>query len=137
MKFYKYGILVLAFCCMSFSCDEDATDDMDEPDRTNALVTFNNNRGVSGCFPPYSIVFIVSYRDVQASVELSAPNTGFLNVLVEDGESINVKVQRLDNDELVADANIAVRTDSRPASLEGSARTVSFCRAFDLSFQNF
>jgi len=137
MRLFKYGILL--FLCISLtSCEEDeGADEDEEPDRTNALVTFNNNRGASGCNPPYAVVFIVSYRDIQASVELTAPNTGFLNVLVEDGESINVQVRRDDNNEIVADANINVRTDSRPAGLEGEPRSVSYCQAFDLIFQNF
>ncbi len=138
MRLFKYGILLFLYVSLTISCEEEETDDTeDEPDRTHALVTFNNNRGASGCNPPYAIVFIVSYRDIQASIELTAPNTGFLNVLVEDGESINVRVQRQSDDELVADASISVRTTSRPESLEGEARTVSFCKAFDLSFLNF
>lgn len=135
MRLFKYGVLL--FLCISLSgCEEEGTEE-DEPERTNALITFHNNRGVSGCNPPYAVTFVVEYRDIQAFIDLSAPNTGFLNVLVEDGESIRIQVRQQSDDEVVADANVTVRTTSRPEGLEGEPRTVTFCRAFDLGFQNF
>lgn len=137
MKLFKFGVLLFLCLSVTLSCEEEEDMEDQEPERTNALITFNNNRGITGCNPSYAVVFIVSYRDIQASIELSAPNTGFLNVLVEDGESINVRVQRQDNDELVADADVNVRTDSRPSNLEGEPRTVDYCRAFSLNFNNF
>ena len=136
MRLFKYGLLL--FLCISLSgCEEEEGTEDEEPDRTNALITFNNNRGSSGCFPGYAVTFVVEYRDIQAFIDLPAPNTGFLTVLVEDGESIRIQVRRQSDDEVVADANVNVRTSSRPEGLEGEPRTVSFCQAFNLAFSNF
>ena len=109
----------------------------EEPERTNALVTFQNDRGIGGCFPSYAVTFVVSYRDIQAFVDLPAQGTGFLNLIVEDGESVNIQVRQQSDDDVVADANVNVRTTSRPEELEDSPRIVSFCETFMLSFQNF
>jgi len=136
MKNIKYILVVLLITPLFFACDEDEDKD-EEPDRVNALATFNNDRGIGGCFPSYAVTFVVSYRDIQAFIDLPAQGTGFLNLLVEDGESINVQVRRQSNDAVVADANVSVRTDSRPESLEDLPRIVSFCEEFSLSFQNF
>ncbi|WP_299364974.1 hypothetical protein [Winogradskyella sp.] len=136
MKTIKY---LFAFClCFTLflGCDEEE-DENEEPDRVNALAQFNNDRGIGGCFPSYAVTFVVSYRDIQAFIDLPAQGTGFLNLLVEDGESINVQVRRQTDDAVVADANVSVRTDSRPESLADEPRIVSFCEVFDLSFQNF
>ena len=139
MKILKYVFALFLVLSLSYSCDEEATDDEEEePERTSHLVTYNNNRGsTGGCYPEYSVTFVVSYRDIQAFIDLPAGGTGFLTVLVEDAESINVQVRKQSNDEVVADANVNVRTTSRPQSLEGEARTVQFCGAFDLQFVNF
>ena len=137
MKKFIYIIAIFFLTFILISCEEEESSE-EEPDRTTHLVTFNNNRGpVGGCYPSYSVTFLVTDRDIQASLDLSAGNTGFLNVLVEDGESINVQVIRQTDDLIVADANVNVRTTSRPQSLEGTHRTVNFCHAFDLQFSNF
>ena len=136
MKTLKY----LFACCLCLTlflgCDEE-DEEMDEPDRRNVLATFNNDRGIGGCFPSYSVTFVVSYRDIQAFIDLPPQGTGFLNLLVEDGETINVQVRQQSDDDVVADSNVSVRTDSRPESLEDLPRIVSFCEVFNLSFQNF
>lgn len=139
MKLFKYGVLLFLCVLLTTSCDEveEAIED-EEPERTNALVTFNNDRGTGGCFPSYAVTFVVSYRDIQAFIDLPAQGTGFLNLLVEDGESVNVQVRRqTDEANVVADSNVNVRTTSRPEDLQESARIVSFCEVFNLSFQNF
>lgn len=136
MKPVKYIFYFLMIVPFLISCDEDS-DENDDPERTSHLVTFNNNRGASGCNPPYAVTFVVSYRDIQAFIDLPDEGTGFLTVLVEDGESINVQVRQQSDDEVVADANVNVRTTSRPDNLEGEPRTVSFCQAFSLAFSNF
>ncbi len=121
----------------SFSCEDDE-DEEEEPNRETVLITFDNNSGVSGCgFVDVNVTFLVTYRDIQASLDLPAPGTGFLNVLVEDGESINVQVVNTDNDTPLANANVNVRTTSRPDNLEGNPRIVTYCTAFNLSFSNF
>lgn len=138
MKSLKYIFILLLIVPLLISCDEEEDDEEEEPDRTTHLVTFNNNRGsTGGCFPGYTVDFLVTYRDIQASLNLPAGGTGFLNVLVEDSESINVQVIKISDDQIVADANVNVRTTSRPQNLEGEPRTVNFCDAFDLNFNNF
>jgi hypothetical protein len=139
MKKLRYFLALFIVLNLSYSCDEEATDDEEEePERTTHLVTFNNNRGsTGGCFPSYTVTFLVTYRDIQASLDLPAGGTGFLNVLVEDSESINIQVIKQSDDQIVADANVNVRTTSRPQSLEGKARTVQFCDVFHLDFRNF
>ncbi|MBV1922561.1 MAG: hypothetical protein KUG68_00880 [Flavobacteriaceae bacterium] len=138
MKPVKYIFFLLLLTPFLFSCDEEDEDEDEEPERTTHLVTFNNNRGsTGGCFPGYTVDFLVTYRDIQASLNLPAGGTGFLNVLVEDNESINVQVIKISDDQIVADANVNVRTTSRPDNLEGEFRTVNFCDAFDLNFNNF
>jgi len=141
MKLDAYKIsffLVTIFGCFLFlSCDEEDNED-DEPDRTTHLVTFDNNSGVSGCgFVDVDVTFLVTYRDIQASIDLPAPGTGFLNVLVEDAESINIQVFNTNDDTPLANANVTVRTSSRPENLEGEPRTVTYCTAFNLIFSNF
>lgn len=136
MKTIKYIFLILLVFQFTFSCDETEAED-EEPERLTVLLTLNNNRGASGCNPPYDVTFVINYRDIQAIVDVGSENTAFLNALVEDGESINVQVRRTSDDTVVADANVSVRTTSRPDNLEDSFRTISFCKAFDLSFQNF
>ncbi|MEO1030690.1 hypothetical protein [Winogradskyella sp.] len=136
MKTIKY-IFTFCLCFTLFLGCEEEEDENEEPERKNVLATFNNDRGIGGCFPSYSVTFVVSYRDIQAFIDLPPQGTGFLNLLVEDGESINVQVRQQSDDDVVADANVSVRTDSRPESLDDLPRIVSFCEAFDLSFQNF
>ncbi|WP_299523274.1 hypothetical protein [Winogradskyella sp.] len=136
MKTITYIFAFFLCFTLFLGCDEEE-DENEEPDRINVLATFNNDRGIGGCFPSYSVTFVVSYRDIQAFIDLPAQGTGFLNLLVEDGESINVQVRRQTDDVVVADANVSVRTESRPESLADEPRIVSFCEVFDLSFQNF
>jgi len=139
MKLQKYILVVALIFSFAFSCDEDEEGMEDEPDRTNVLLSLNNNSGLSGCniLGPQKVVFIISYRDVQADVTIEPEQGAFLNALVEDGEVINIQVRRFEDNMLQADANVTVRTTSRPASLEGEPRTISYCRAFDLAFSNF
>ncbi len=142
MKSFKPFIILILMttCLLSFSCDEDSDDDDDEVQRTTHVVTLNNNLGEPGCIPfglgEVPIVFIVSYRDIQVDATINPGASGFINVLVEDAESINVVVQDLDGTPL-ANANVNVRTTSRPESLEGLPRIIRYCEAFQLNFENF
>ena len=124
---------------ISFSCDED-DDEEEEPERKTVLVTLQNNAGdfgSGGCFPSEdSVTFIVSYRDIQVDASISGGSSGFINVLVEDGESINVIVQRTNDNTLLANANVNVRTYSRPGP-EDATRRVTYCEPFALQFENF
>lgn len=121
-----------------FSCDDESDDEEEEIQRTTKLVTLNNNLGEPGCFgfADAPVVFIVSYRDIQVDATINPGASGFINVLVEDAESINVVVQKVDT-EIIANANVIVRTTSRPEALEGSARIITFCENFSLNFENF
>lgn len=138
MRLSKYILLSTLVFSFAFFCDEDEPAEEMEIERVNALATFQNFSDASGCnAPTQAITFVVSYRDIQAFIDLGPGGTGFLNLLVEDGESINVQVRNQETDQVVADANVAVRTSSRPADLEGEARVVTFCDTFDLIFSNF
>ena len=132
-------LLPLLFFLQTDGCgDDDSVVVVEDPPFTEELVTFNNNRGsTGGCYPEYSVEFLVTYRDIQASVNLPSGGTGFLTLLVEDGESVNVKVIKESDDSIVANASVDVRTTSRPQNLENQARTVNFCESFDLQFSAF
>ena len=135
----QYRFYLLIFLVALFSCDEESEDS--EPDRQNVTIQFENKSGVDGCYlyggEYYSVVFIVSYRDIQADINLGPNGTGFLIVNVEDGEKINIRVQGQEDDATVADADVSVRTDSRPESLKDVPRKVEFCEVFSLQFYNF
>ncbi len=125
---------------LAFTCDEDDDED-DEPERTINLVTLQNNSGPAGsgfCYPEEpQVIFIVSYRDIQVDASINSEGAqGFINVLVEDGESINVRVQRSSDDTTIANANINVRTTSRPFP-EDTPRRIIYCENFDLEFEGF
>ncbi len=139
MKLQNYIFALVIVFSYAFSCSEDEETTDEEPDRTTVLLTLNNNSGLSGCtiLNPVDITFIISYRDVQANVDILSEQGAFLNINVEDGEIINVIVQRTSDDLLLADRNISVRTTSRPAILEGEPRTISYCTAFELFISNF
>jgi len=140
MKPLKYIFIVLLMLPLfSSTCEEEDEAEEEEPQRTTVLLTLNNNSGLSGCniLNPQKVSFIVSYRDIQVDVVIEPEQGAFLNALVEDGESINIRVLRFEDDMLLADANVSVRTTSRPANLEGEPRTISYCRAFNLAFSNF
>nr|WP_321234464.1 hypothetical protein [uncultured Psychroserpens sp.] len=140
MKTFKpilFFLLMTPFL-FSFSCDDE--DEEDEPDRKTVLVTLQNNAGdigSGGCIPiENSLTFIVSYRDIQVDAAINGGSQGFINVLVEDGESINVIVQRTDSGILRSNSNVNVRTDSRPGP-EDAPRRIIYCEAFELQFENF
>lgn len=138
MRLSKYILLSTLIFSFAFFCDEDEAAEEMEIERTNALATFQNFSDASGCnAPTQDITFVVSYRDIQAFVDLGPGGVGFLNLLVEDGESINVQVRNTETDNVVADANVSVRTTSRPAELEDEPRVITFCDTFDLIFSNF
>ncbi len=138
MKTIKYIFIVLLFVPLLFSCDE-VTEEDEEPEQTSHLITFQNFTDITGCgeLGGDTVTFIISYRDIQVDIEIEAGNEAYLNVLVEDGESINVKVQKTSDDLLLADANVSVRTESRPEEMEELIRVVTYCQAFDLIFENF
>lgn len=131
-------VLIVPFL-MLLSCDED-NEEGEEVQRTTHLVRLDNNLGEPGCIPfgleEAPIVFIVSYRNIQVDATINPGASGFINVLVEDNESINVIVQDEDGT-LLADANVNVRTLSRPESLEELPRIIRYCEAFQLDFENF
>ena len=139
MKNFKYILLVFIISPFLFTCDEDDSKDEDEIERTTHTVTLRNESGVNGCGfgPGIQITYVVSYRDIQVDATINDGTFGIINVLVEDGESINVKVYKTDDDTLFADANVNVRTTSRPDFLEDEFRAVTFCEAFNLIFENF
>ena len=138
MKLSKYILISTLLFSFAFDCSDEEINEALEDDRTNALVTFVHATDATGCNGvDVPITFVVSYGSVQAFVDLGVGGTGFLNFNVVDGESVNIQVRRQDNDEVVADANVSVRTSSRPDSLEGEPRTVTFCSTFDLIFSNF
>jgi len=136
---YLFFLLMSPFL---FSCDDDKDKDEDEePDRTTNLVTLQNNTGQAGsgfCFPNEpQVTFIVSYRDIQVDASINSGGAqGFINVLVEDGESINVRVQRTSDDTVIANANVNVRTTSRPLP-EDTPRRIIYCEPFELEFEGF
>ena len=65
-------LLPLLFFLQTDGCgDDDSVVVVEDPPFTEELVTFNNNRGsTGGCYPEYSVEFLVTYRDIQASVNL-------------------------------------------------------------------
>jgi len=139
MKTYKYIAFVLLLFPLLFSCDEES-DKEEEPKRTTQLITLENSTGTPGlgCGPAdggMTVTFLITYSDIQVSANIQDRNFGFVNVLVEDGERIQVKVLKTSDDTLLADSSVSVRTDSRPSDLEG--RTIEYCTAFALKFHNF
>lgn len=134
----KYILLCTLLFSFAFLCEDDGEAQEEDIERTNALATFQHFGDAVGCQGTNQpITFIVSYRDVQAFIDLDVGGTGFLTLLVEDGESVNVQVRIQNDDTVVADANVSVRTSSRPDGLEGEARVVTYCDSFDLIFSNF
>ena len=134
MKVLKFTLLSFAILSLFQSCQKDET----EPKRSTHVVTLENNTSVTGCGGNgLEVTFLISYRDIQVDVDVEKARSAIINVLVEDGESINVKVQRTSDDSPLADANVTVRTDSRPDHLENEHRRISYCSAFDLNFLNF
>ncbi len=137
-----YRIVIGILMLMSTSCTEEDEETV-EPELKNATIQFENNSGDPDqtCYVRYGkfypVVFIVSYRDIQADISLGPNNAGFIIVSVEDGEEINIKVQGAEDDVLVADATVSVRTDSRPQSLENTPRIVAFCDPWELQFSGF
>jgi len=141
MKKLIYILLVLVTTPFLFACDEDSDETEDEVQRTSHTVTLYNSLGDTGCYPvggisEFEVVFIVSYRDIQVDATINPGAYGFINVLVEDTESINVIVQDLSGT-ILANANVNVRTTSRPEFLEDSPRRIRYCEAFQLNFENF
>lgn len=139
--FRQLFFIILAFpFLMLVSCDEATETEEEEVQRTTHLVTLDNNLGTPDCIPfgleENPVVFIVSYRDIQVDATINPSASGFINVLVEDNESINVIVQDEDGT-LLADANVNVRTTSRPESLDGLPRIIRYCEAFQIGFENF
>lgn len=138
MKTLKTIFVSLLILTLIYSCDEDEMEE-EEIERTTHTVTLRNESGAPGCGfgAGFEATYLVTYRDIQVSADINDGTFGIINVLVEDGESINVKVFRTDDDTLFADANVNVRTTSRPDFLEEEFRTITFCEAFQLNFQNF
>jgi len=141
MKLTKYLFVLLLILPLYSACETDGEEDEEEPDRTTNLVTLQNNSGEAGsgfCFPNEAqLTFIVSYRDIQVDATINSTGTqGFINVLVEDGESINVRVQRTSDDTTLANANVNVRTTSRPGP-EDAPRRIIYCEPFALEFEGF
>lgn len=138
MRTLKHILFVLIMTPFLFSCDEENENEEEDVQRTTHVVTLHNNLGEPGCFGfgDAPVVFIVSYRDIQVEATINPGASGFINVLVEDAESINVIVQKLDT-EIIANANVNVRTTSRPESLDDLARIITFCENFSLIFENF
>lgn len=135
-----FFFLLMTPFLLSFSCDEDDSDDEEEVQRTSHTVSLRNESGAPGCGgfeSGFQITYVVSYRDIQVDATINDGTFGVINVLVEDGESINVQVYRTDDDTLFADANVNVRTSSRPDVLEDEFRAITFCEAFNLIFENF
>lgn len=134
MKNLKYLVLLLIIVPFFQSCGKEET----EPERTTNLVKLENNTGVTGCFASgLTVTFLVSYRDIQVDVDIEQGRSAIINVLVEDNESINVVVQNTSDDTVIANADVNVRTDSRPENLAIESRRISYCQAFNLGFHDF
>ena len=134
MNLYSHLIALFLLTIVFTSCQKEDG----ETQRTTNLVTLYNNTGVTGCSAAkLSVNFIVSYRDIQVDVSVDGQRSAIINVLVEDGESINVRVQNSSDDTLLADTDVVVRTESRTAELESEFRSISYCTAFNLTFNNF
>jgi len=126
-------LFIITVICFQ-SCEKDET----TPERTTNLVKLENNTGITGCSTGgITVTFLVSYRDIQVDVDIEQGRSAFINVLVEDNESINIVVQNTSDDSTIANADINVRTDSRPDNLGIETRRISYCRAFDLGFHDF
>ena len=137
MKLAKYILLCTMAFSFSFFCDDEEVQEAFEDERLNALVTFQHFGDASGCGGTNEpITFVVTYRDIQAFVDLGPGGVGFLTLSVADGESVNVQVRIQSDDDVVADANIAVRTTSRPDDMDGE-RSVTYCENWALRFENF
>ncbi|WP_353776875.1 hypothetical protein [Winogradskyella sp. 3972H.M.0a.05] len=138
MKLLNYLFVFVFILPLFIDCEDDEMDD--EPERTTVLVTLQNNAGgfgAGGCFPTEdSVTFIVSYRDISVDADITGGGQGFINVLVEDNESINVIVQRTSDDVVLGNANVNVRTESRPGP-EDAARRIIYCEPFEIQFENF
>lgn len=138
MRLSGYLLIVTVVFSFAFSCDDDEIQEALEDERTNALVTFQHFGDAGGCSGTNDpITFVVSYREVQAFVDLDVGGTGFLNLSVVDEESVNVQVRKQEDSDILADANVTVRTSSRPESLDEEARVVTYCSNFSLIFSNF
>ena len=137
MKLISYMFALILFMPLFINCEDDEMEE-DDVERTTVLVTLQNNAGgfgAGGCFPTEdSVTFIVSYRDISVDAAITGGGQGFINVLVEDGESINVIVQRTSDDIVLGNANVNVRTESRPGDAE---RRIIYCEPFEIQFENF
>jgi len=136
MKTIKYILLILLILPLLNSCDKNEINSL-FADRITVTVSLQNSSGATGCAATVEVTFIVSYRDIQVDVTVNPGSIGIINVLVEDRESINVIVQRTSDNTVLSNANVNVRTESRPDNLEGITRKASYCRNSDLIFTNF
>lgn len=142
MKSTKIITLLLFISITLWACEKD-DDKKDEEDRTTQSIALINRTGLGGCGfeepgGTYSANFLLTFDggDRQVSADVSPEgNLSIVTVSVTDNETINVQVRRLADDVLVSDANVNIRTDSRPEGL--GPREIKFCRAFDLQFENF
>ena len=138
MKSTKLIALLLFMSLTLWCCEEDEDK---EPERTTHTIQLSNALDAMDCIdvfvgPSEPITFIVSYRDIQVDVDVLRGQSGIINVLVEDNETINIIVQNL-NGELRSNANVNFRTTSRPDNLSDSVRVVEYCNPFSLQFANF
>lgn len=137
MKTFKYILIFLLIIPLFLACEEDEGGD-NEPERTTVTVTLKNEGGALGCSSQAEqVTFIVSYRDIQVDATINSGTFGVINVLVEDGESINVVVQRTSDNTVLANSNVNVRTESRPFNDTAPGRKITYCDTFDLIFSDF
>lgn len=133
-------LFFLIFVCtlsLYISCDSEEEEEEGMPNRLTQLIALHNDTGADGgCPAEPSVTFVISYRDVQVDASISEDNTGFVNVLVADGESINVQVRRTSDNNILSDADIDVRTTSRPGD-QDAIRRIRYCESFNLEFENF
>ena len=97
MKWHKFYILIVFGLLVMFSCEKEEKKD-EEPEKRTVSVTFHNDTDLDRCvdyslYAEYHVSFLVSYDDVQLSVENISPGgSAFGNVRVTDGQNIDVDV---------------------------------------------
>ena len=130
MKAIKLISLLLFMSLTLWCCEED--EESEDPDRQTVTISLQNSTGAQGCANSEEITFIVSYRDIQVDATINPGGAfGVINVLVEDGESIDVQVRTTDTNDVIASSSVEVNFSG-----SGVAR-VTYCQPFDLIFTNF
>ena len=142
LKTLSYYFLAFLVTALMVSCDSEDENDNSNNELLSRAIKLQNSTGATGCPSSQTVTFIVSYgvnddqEDIQVDATISPGSVGFINVLIFDGGTINVRVLKTSDDTIIANTDFEVRT-MRPDEESMDIRTITYCRAFDLTFSNF